>query len=72
MDWSGCEVVERVEGRLGGAPVMRHSRVTADAVWTSYLLGEKAEDIVYSFDLPLGDVSEAIEYAVLRTIPERA
>jgi uncharacterized protein (DUF433 family) len=57
---------------MSGEPVLSDSRVTADAVWTSYLLGESAEDIVYSFDLPIDDVSRVIEYAILRTIPERA
>ena len=30
MDWTGCEFVERVEGRCGGAPTVVGTRVFPD------------------------------------------
>ena len=38
MDWTGCELVERVEGRCGGRPTLIGSRI-----WPEIFL-ENAED----------------------------
>lgn len=45
MDWTGCEFVERVEGRCSGAPTVVGTRVFPDAIVGSYELGERVEDI---------------------------
>ncbi len=66
MDWTGCEYVERVPGRLGGAPVVKDSRVRADTLVESYELGESLEEIAYNFSL-----DEAAVRAVLRFAQER-
>ncbi len=46
MDWTGCELVERVPGKVSGVPILKHSRVQADTVWESYELGETVEETV--------------------------
>lgn len=71
MDWSGCEYVEVVPGKVSGAPILRHSRVTAEAVWESYELGESVEDIAYSFDLDPDEIRGVLRYAEERQ-PMRA
>ncbi len=63
MDWSGCPVVEVVPGKVSGAPILRHSRVTADAVLESFELGESVDDIAYSFDLKPDDIRAVLAYA---------
>jgi uncharacterized protein (DUF433 family) len=63
MDWTGCDVVESVPGRLGGQPVVKNSRVTAAAVVESYDLGETVEEISYSFDLDPDDIRKIIGFA---------
>jgi len=65
-------MVERVPGRLGGKPVVKHSRVTADAVVESYELGETAEEIAYSFTLRLNDVKAVLEFAASRASMQRS
>ena len=45
MDWSQCKVVERIPGKMGGAPCVRDARVTADSVFEIYLLGESVYGI---------------------------
>ncbi len=62
MDWSGCPVVEVV----AGAPILKHSRVTADAVLESFQLGESVDDIAYSFDLKPDDIRDVLAYAEAR------
>ena len=47
MDWTGCEFVERVEGRCGGLPTVVGTRVFPDAIVGDYDLGS-----------PLGEIQE--------------
>ncbi len=63
MDWTGCEYVERVPGRLGGAPVVKDSRVRADTLVECYELGESVEEIAYSYSLNPKFVSEVLSFA---------
>jgi uncharacterized protein (DUF433 family) len=68
MDWAECDVVERVPGKLGGAPVLRHSRVQADAVWENYQ-DATSEEVAQMFGLNLEDVRSVIAYAEAHDTP---
>jgi uncharacterized protein (DUF433 family) len=63
MDWSSCEVVEIVPGKVGGSPVIRGSRVPADQVLENHNAGESVEDIAYNFDLKPDDIRFVLTYA---------
>ena len=63
MDWTGCEYVERVPRVLGGAPVVRNSRVRADTLVDCVELGESAEEIAYNYDLDIEDVLSILSFA---------
>lgn len=63
MDWTGCKFVERVPGKVSGAPVLLHSRVKADAVLESYELGQSIQEIAYSYDLEPNAAAEVIGFA---------
>ena len=67
MDWTGCNLVEVVPGKVSGKPILKHSRVTADAVLESYELGESVEDIAYSFTLNPDDIRQVLSYAAAHT-----
>jgi uncharacterized protein (DUF433 family) len=32
MDWTGCEIVEVIPGKVSGVPLIKNSRVPADLV----------------------------------------
>ena len=66
MDWSECPIVEVVPGKVSGKPILKHSRVTADAVLESYDLGESVDDIAYSFTLNPDDIRTVLAYAAAR------
>ena len=68
MDWSGCEMVEVVPGKVSGLPVMRGSRVPADQVLENHDAGESVEDISYNFDLNPDDVRAVLVYAAGRQL----
>jgi uncharacterized protein (DUF433 family) len=63
MDWSGCDIVEVVPGRLNGRPVIRDTRVAADTVSESAELGRTPEEISSDYRLKLADVKAVLAYA---------
>jgi len=62
MDWNGRDVVERVPGKLGGVPILRHSRVQADVLWENYQ-DATAEEVAEMFGVNPKDVRAVIAYA---------
>lgn len=68
MEWVGCEAVEVVPGKLSGVPILKHSRVPADAVLESYELGESVEDIAYSYSLDPEEIRKVIAFAESRSL----
>lgn len=60
MDWLDCEVIERVPGRMSGAPVLRHSRVRPEDLLAN--LEEGPEWLAEQHDLPLADVVSVIAF----------
>jgi uncharacterized protein (DUF433 family) len=65
MDWNGCDAVERVPGKVCGAPVIKGTRVQADAVLENYEAGESVAEIAYNFDLRPEDVNKVLAFAAL-------
>ena len=63
MDWSGCEIVEIIPGKVSGAPLIKGTRVQADTVLESHQLGESVDEIAYSFDLNPDAVRALLTYA---------
>jgi uncharacterized protein (DUF433 family) len=63
MDWSDCQVVEIIPGKVSGAPLVRGSRVQADTVLESHQLGESVDEIAYSYDLNPEVIRALLTYA---------
>jgi uncharacterized protein (DUF433 family) len=71
MDWSGCEVVETVPGKVSGRPVLKGTRVPAEAVVENFESGESVEEIAYNFDLNPDDIKNVLAYASARQLMKR-
>jgi len=57
IDWSECELVESVAGKVGGKPVVKGTRVPADAILTDEELSATVEETRKSFpSLSLDDI----------------
>jgi uncharacterized protein (DUF433 family) len=56
MDWSGCELVEVVPGKVSGVPLVKGSRVPADQVVESLDDGETVDEIAFNYDLNPADI----------------
>jgi uncharacterized protein (DUF433 family) len=64
IDWSQCEDVENVPGRVSGAWVVKGSRVQAQAVVDNAKAGCTPEEIATEiFELPLERVRSVLRYA---------
>jgi uncharacterized protein (DUF433 family) len=64
IDWSQCEDVESVPGRVSGAWVIKGTRVQADAVVDNARAGCSAEEIATEiFELPLERVRGVLRFA---------
>ena len=64
VDWSKCEDVESVPGRVSGAWVIKGTRVQAQAVVDNAKAGCSAEEIATEiFELPLERVKAVLRFA---------
>ena len=60
VDWTDCPLIERVPGKLGGAPVIRHSRVRPDDLLVNR--GEGEEWLADAYRLPLDTVRQVLAF----------
>ena len=63
MDWTDCPEVEVVPGKVSGVPLLKHSRMPADAILQNYRSGLGADEIADVFELPLDGVRKLLAYA---------
>lgn len=65
IDWTACELIERVPGKVSGRPVIRGTRIMPDPIVNSYDLGDSIEEIHEGFPtLSIAEISRLIEFAV--------
>jgi uncharacterized protein (DUF433 family) len=64
LDWSQCEAVESVPGKVSGAWVLRGTRMPVSAIFENIAAGASIEDIMEWFDgLDREQVKAVIEFA---------
>jgi uncharacterized protein (DUF433 family) len=64
IDWAGCELVERIPGKVSGRPVVRGTRILADTIIQDSELGSPLEEIQENYpDLSLSTVEQLISFA---------
>jgi uncharacterized protein (DUF433 family) len=56
MDWSECEIVEIIPGKVGGVPLIRGTRMPVEQVVDSLDVGETVDEIAYNHDLDPADI----------------
>ena len=50
LDWSGCPLIRREPGKLGGAPNVEGTRITPEAFVDNWEDGESVESILDTFE----------------------
>ena len=64
IDWTACELIERVPGKVSGRPVVRGTRIMPHAIVGSYDLGDTIEEIHEGFPtLTLDQIKRLIAFA---------
>jgi uncharacterized protein (DUF433 family) len=67
LDWTQCELIECVPGKMSGRPVVRGTRIMPEAIVGSYDLGETIEELQQGFPtLTLAQIERLIEFAHAR------
>ena len=67
IDWTQCELIECVPGKVSGRPVVRGTRIMPDAVVGSYELGETIEELHQGFPtLSVAQIKRLIEFAQMQ------
>jgi len=63
IDWTGCELVERITGKVSGRPIVRGTRILADMIVQDAELGSLLEEIHENYpDLPLATIERLISF----------
>ena len=64
IDWAGCELVERILGKVSGRAVVRGTRILADTIVQDAELGSPLEEIQENYpDLSLTAIQQLIAFA---------
>jgi uncharacterized protein (DUF433 family) len=64
IDWTQCDLIERVPGKVSGRPVVRGTRIMPEAIVGSYDLGETIEELREGFPtLTVAQIERLIEFA---------
>jgi uncharacterized protein (DUF433 family) len=63
MDWSDCPIVEINPRKVSGAPILKGTRVQADAIVENFEGGSPVEEIAENFAIPQVTVREILSFA---------
>lgn len=64
IDWTGCELVERLPGKVSGRPTVYGTRILADTIVQDAELGSPIEEIHENYpDLSIDMIRRLISFA---------
>ena len=63
IDWSQCETVESIPGKVSGAWLFRDSRLPVDTVFENLEDGATIEEVAEWFDISREQIIAVLEFA---------
>ncbi len=64
IDWTACELIEQIPGKVSGRPIVRGTRIMPDGIVNSYDMGETIENIHEDWpSLSIAQIKRLIEFA---------
>ena len=64
IDWTDCELVERIPGKVSGRPIVRGTRILADTIVEDAELGSPLEEMQENYpDLSTAAIQQLISFA---------
>jgi uncharacterized protein (DUF433 family) len=62
LDWSQCPAVESVPGRVGGAWVLKGTRMPVSVIFENLEAGLSLEEVMEQFDVTREQVTALLEF----------
>jgi uncharacterized protein (DUF433 family) len=66
MDWSDCPLVETNPRKVSGAPILKGTRVQADAIVENFEGGSSVEEIAENFAISATTIRELLRFVARR------
>ncbi len=66
IDWTDCPLVEINPRKVSGTPILKGTRMPADAILQNHASGLPAEEIAEVFELPEASVRALLNYVADR------
>jgi uncharacterized protein (DUF433 family) len=67
IDWTQCELIEQIPGKVSGRPIVRGTRILPEAIVNSYDAGEPLDLIHQNYPgLSIAQIQRLIEFAHAR------
>lgn len=67
IDWTQCELIQQVPGKVSGRPIVRGTRILPDAIVNSYYAGEPLNLIHENYPgLSITQIQRLIEFGHAR------
>jgi uncharacterized protein (DUF433 family) len=64
VDWTACELIEQIPGKVSGRPIVRGTRIMPDGIVNSFDLGGSVEEIHEDWpSLSVAQIKRLIEFA---------
>jgi uncharacterized protein (DUF433 family) len=64
IDWTACELIERIPGKVSGSPIVCGTRILPDAIVDSFDLGESLDELKEGLPaLSVSQIKRLIEFA---------
>jgi len=64
MDWTACDQVEQVPGKMGGRPAIEGTRIEPATIVVDFELGSPVEEIHANFPtLPIETIRQILSFA---------
>jgi uncharacterized protein (DUF433 family) len=64
IDWTACELIEQIPGKVSGRPIVRGTRIMPDGIVNSFDMGESIEEIQEDWPtLSVDQIKRLIEFA---------
>ena len=64
IDWTACELIEQIPGKVSGRPIVRGTRIIPDVIVNSFEMGDSIEEIQEDWpSLTIAQIKRLIEFA---------
>ena len=63
LDWSQCPAVESVPGKVGGAWILKHTRMPVQTIFENLEAGLSVQEITEVFDVTDEEVKAVLQFA---------